>query len=134
MAIIETDIVIALASKKDVHHNEVKKLLEKVNVLLSPYTLIELDLIILSGNLVVKIPDFYDALNDTFRYYNVSILPPDTSHLNTAWLIREKYGLTFFDSLHAATALERKDILISYDKRYAVVKNLKYVHPSSYKI
>ena len=50
MALIETDFLLALASKDDVHHNEIIKLIKLIKPLkLSPYSLMELDLIILSG-------------------------------------------------------------------------------------
>jgi len=132
MVLIETDIIIALASKTDRHHEDVKKLLDKLaSVKLSPYSLIELDLLITSHSLVVKIPDFYQVLDDTLRYYDISILTPSFSHFTKAWDLRDRYNLTFFDSLHAATALEEEETLVSYDRTYTKIKELKYRHPSS---
>jgi len=132
MVLIETDVVIALASKTDKHHEDVKKLLDRLAITeLSPYSLIELDLLITSRSLIVKIPDFYQALNDVLEYYKISVLAPRPSHFIEAWNLRKRYNLTFFDSLHAATALEEEEVLVSYDKTYSRVKELKYKHPSS---
>ena len=132
MVLIETDVVIALASKTDKHHEDIKRLLDKLTTIkLSPYSLIELDLLVTSHNLIVKTPDFYQALNDVLEYYKISVLAPRSSHFIEAWNLRKKYNLTFFDSLHAATALEEKETLVSYDKMYSKVKELNYRHPSS---
>jgi len=132
MVLIETDVVIALASKTDKHHEDIKRLLDKLTTIkLSPYSLIELDLLVTSHNLIVKTPDFYQALNDVLEYYKISVLAPRPSHFIEAWNLKKKYNLTFFDSLHAATALEEKETLVSYDKMYSKVKELNYRHPSS---
>ncbi|RLE64048.1 MAG: hypothetical protein DRJ47_08575 [Thermoprotei archaeon] len=77
----------------------------------------------------VKLPDFYNALNITLMYYDVSTLTPHPSHLARAWMLRRKYNLTFFDSLHAATAIEEDEPIVSYDKRYSDIKDLRYVDP-----
>ena len=132
MAIIETDILIALASKTDKHHNEVRMILNKLDeTKLSPYSFTELDLLITSKALIVKLPDFYNVLKAVFTYYGLSIIPSNPSHLARAWNLRRKYGLTFFDSLHAAIALEEDEVLISFDKKYGKIEGLKYKHPSS---
>jgi len=131
MVIIETDILIALASKTDKHHGKVRKILENLTtVKLSPYSLIELDLLITSQSLTVKLPDFYEALEATLAYYGVTVLAPHPAHFEKAWIFRKKYNLTFFDSLHAATAVKENETLVSFDRRYNDVRELKYKHPS----
>ena len=44
--------------------------------------------------------------------------------------IREKYGLTYFDSLHGATAILSDGKIISSDKAFERVKELKAINPS----
>jgi len=133
MVIIETDFLVALASKTDKYHEKVKLLLEKLDeVKLSPYSLIEIDLLITSKSLIVRLPDFYNSLKDTFNYYGISIIPPNPSHFVEAWILRRKYNLTFFDSLHAATALEENEVLVSFDRGYERIEELRYKHPSSF--
>ncbi|MEX2751096.1 MAG: hypothetical protein Q6366_004330, partial [Candidatus Freyarchaeota archaeon] len=53
--IVETDILLALISREDKHHTEVVKLLDKFagEIQLSPYSLIELDLLLKSGEIIV---------------------------------------------------------------------------------
>ncbi|RLF18430.1 MAG: hypothetical protein DRZ82_08210 [Thermoprotei archaeon] len=132
MVVIETDMIVALASESDKHHHEARTLLRKLsNIKLSPYSLIELDLLLASGNIVVKAKLFYEALKSVLAYYNISVLKPDPLHFAVAWNFRKKYGLTFFDSLHAAVAVRENDMLVSFDRKYSIVKELKYVHPLS---
>ncbi|MGQ9723380.1 MAG: hypothetical protein ACUVXA_18910 [Candidatus Jordarchaeum sp.] len=51
--LIETDILLALTSPEDRHHIEAIKLLDKFigEIQLSPYSLIELDLLLKSGEI-----------------------------------------------------------------------------------
>jgi len=131
LVIIETDILVALASREDKHHLEAKEVLEKADsVSLSPYSLFELDLLIASGVIKVEPTAFYRALADVLSYFEITILRPEPSHLATAWELRNKYGLSFFDSLHAAVAIEERDILVSYDRAYSSVKELTYIRPA----
>lgn len=44
--------------------------------------------------------------------------------------IREKYGLTYLDSLHGATAILSDGKIISSDKAFEKVKELKSINPS----
>jgi len=130
MVIVETDLILALASRRDRHHSEAVKVVKSVKPLrLSPYALIELDLLILSGRLKAKIPLFYKALAKTLSYYSIDIVKPSPQHMAKAWKLREKYRLTYFDSLHASTAIAENDILVSYDKTYLGVEELRYLTP-----
>jgi len=43
--------------------------------------------------------------------------------------LRRKYQLTYFDSLHAATAILHDGTIISSDKAYQEIKELKTIHP-----
>jgi predicted nucleic acid-binding protein len=131
MVLIETDFLIALSSKKDKHHDEVRGLLEKLDTItLSPYSLIELDLLLASRKIIVKIPDYYDILNSLLSYYGIAVSTPDPAHFYQAWTLRKRYDLTFFGSLHAAAAIKEGETLISYDNRYSAIRELKYKHQS----
>jgi len=133
LVVIETDFLIALISKGDKHHSEVKEILEKLSkALLSPYSFIELDLLINSGVLKVKPSDFYRALANVLTYYGVFVPRIKPGHLMRAWDLRNRYNLTFFDSLHAAVAIEESEVLMSYDRVYSIVKELKYLHPRDF--
>ncbi len=50
-----------------------------------------------------------------------------------AYKLREKYNfLTYFDSLHAAVGIVENLEIVSYDKKYAKLTELKYSHPDNY--
>ncbi len=130
MAVIETDIILALVSSRDKHHREAVEIIRSIKSLkISPYALVELDFLILSGKLEVKIPVFYEAFSKMLSYYDIEIIKPNPKHLTKGWELREKYGLTYFDSLHASVALIENETLISYDKRYIGLRELNYLTP-----
>ncbi len=132
--LIETDFLISLVRENDKHHDRTLRILEKLrnSIKLSPYTLIELDLLILSN--IFKVKDktvFFKLLEETLNYYTIETVKPKFSHVAKAYKLREKYGLSFFDSLHAAVAVVENVPLISYDKIYDKIEEVKYVNPST---
>jgi len=136
MMLIETDILLALVSVKDKHHMEALKLIDKLEgkLVLSPYSLIELDLIIRSGRILISdIPAFYQAISTFLDYRRIRRIPPKPVYHAEAYRLRQKYGeLAYFDSLHAAISMTEKLEHISYDTVYEKVKEVNYVHPSRY--
>lgn len=119
-----------MTSKKDRHHNEAVKIIKNIRPLkVSPYAFLELDLLIISGKIEVKIPIFYEASEKTFSYYDIEVVKPSLKHLMKGWELREKYNLTYFDSLHASTAVVENETLVSYDNKYSDIKELKYLRP-----
>ncbi len=64
------------------------------------------------------------------KFYGIKIVEPSPTHLMVAHSLRTRYDLTYFDSLHAATAIVQRDVLVSYDKNYSRVKELRWMHPS----
>lgn len=135
MALIETDIILAVSSPNDKRHGEARSALRGLRgrAALSPYALIELDLLLLSGRLrVADAAAFYDALKDALAYYWLDVLAPSPDHLARARELRREHGLTYFDSLHAAAALASGEEIVSYDPVYDRVPGLKRVHPSRY--
>jgi len=130
MVLIETDIILALASAGDKHHREAVEVVRSIKPLrLSPYALVELDLLILSGRIEVRIPEFYEGLANTLIYYGIEVVKPSPKHFEKAWKLRERYGLTYFDSLHASTAIVENEVLVSYDRIYSNVKELRCITP-----
>jgi len=132
--LIETDIIISLVRRNDKQHYNTLKILEKYRreLLLSPYSLSELDLLIWSDTFRVKNKElFFKLLSETIKFYNVDVVKPRTLHVAKAYELRLKYGLSFFNSLHAATAIIEKTPLLSYDRTYGKVKELNYINPSA---
>ena len=133
---METDILLALISPEDKHHVEVKALLDALQgeMTISPYSLIELDLLLKSGEIIVRdVIAFYKALSDLFEYREMRTLTTKPEYHREAHGLRKKYEhLTYFDSLHASVGIVEDMELVSYDKEYAKVTELKYNYPDKY--
>ena len=101
---------------------------------LSPYSLIELNLLIRSKEIIVRdVRAFYTALSSLLEYRGVNLLPSKPLYHAKAYELRREYKqLTYFDSLHAAVTLIEEAELVSYDKKYANITGLKYNPPSKY--
>jgi len=131
--LIETDVVLAVSSIGDLHHAEAVRLLEvfRGRLMLSPFTLVEGDLLVRSGRFKVKsLSNFHEALENLLDLYEVRVLAPRPRHHAVAEELRGRVPeLTYFDSLHASVALVEGAELISYDTVYAHVAGLSRVHP-----
>jgi len=134
--LIETDILLALISPGDRHHSDAVRLLDKLlgEVKISPYSFIELNLLLKSKNIIVReVMAFYKALSDLLNYRAIRTLPIKPEYHSEAFRLREKYEfLTYFDSLHAAVGIVENLEIISYDREYAKITELKYSHPDKY--
>ncbi|MBS7251513.1 MAG: PIN domain-containing protein [Candidatus Freyarchaeota archaeon] len=134
--IVETDILLALISREDKHHTEVVKLLDKFagEIQLSPYSLIELDLLLKSEEIIVaESKTFYSLVGKVLKYRQIGLSEIKPEYHGKAWELREKNKeLTYFDSLHAAVGLMENLELVSYDKEYTKIEGLKYSPPNKY--
>jgi predicted nucleic acid-binding protein len=136
LALIETDILLAIISAEDKHHDEAIRLLDSLRggVSLCPYSLIELDLLLRSGEIVVTDTEaFYEGLGNLLDFREISTLPVKPRYHGKAFRLRERYeNLTYFDSLHAAVATVEDLELLSYDREYGKVIGLNHRHPGKY--
>ena len=87
-----------------------------------------------SEEIVVKeVEAFYSLLSDLIRYRDVGLLPTKPIYHGEAYRLRQKYkSLTYFDSLHASVGIIESLELVSYDKEYAKIRELKHTHPDKY--
>ena len=94
----------------------------------------ELDLLLRSRELIVRDPvAFYDAIGDLLKYRGIGTFPIKPEYHREAFKLRETYRpLTFFDSLHAAVGISEGLEMVSYDREYAKLPELKYSHPDEY--
>ncbi|WXG39714.1 MAG: PIN domain-containing protein [Candidatus Freyarchaeum deiterrae] len=134
--LIETDVLLALISPEDKYHVDVIKLLDSFvgEIRLSPYAVVELDLLLKSGGIVItEIKTFYSLLSKVLQYRKVDSLLIKPTYHGEAGELREKYkGLTYFDSLHAAIGITENLELLSYDKEYLKIKELTCTSPKKY--
>ncbi|MEM2843155.1 MAG: hypothetical protein QXZ53_04675 [Candidatus Bathyarchaeia archaeon] len=101
---------------------------------LSPYSLIEFNLLLKSGEIIVKeVTAFYDALSNFFKYRRIITFPIKPEYHREAFKLRKKYeGLTYFDSLYAVVGIIENIKLVSYNKEYTKVKELTHSLPDKY--
>ncbi len=131
MRLIETDVLLAVASVGDRHHEKAVRAIrgEYGHLCISPYALIELDLLIQSGKIIVgEQLKFYECLAEMIDYYDLELLRPRPEyHATASDLRRSSMALTFFDSLHAAVAIVEGGEMLSFDSVYERIKGIKRV-------
>jgi predicted nucleic acid-binding protein len=99
--------------------------LKRVAVAVSAY--LELELIMRS-----KVFDHNEIIKNILMFKSIPKLeeaPLTSDTILNAVRIRANYGLTYFDSLHASTALLYDGVIISVDEDYKRVRGLKVVDP-----
>ncbi|MCD6348567.1 MAG: PIN domain-containing protein [Candidatus Korarchaeota archaeon] len=104
---METDLIISAIFKGDPNHDLSKRVLKGSRRFVpSPYTLMELGLLIRSGNIEVEdYPAFWSSFEKLLEQYDIGLIPMEPSHFAEAERIRITYDLSYFDSLHAAVAM-----------------------------
>jgi predicted nucleic acid-binding protein len=126
--IVEVDSLIAYVNKNDKYHEVVSKFFEKVaagkykNVRVASSAYLEYSLLLRSKGYSER-----DIREDLFYFRNFPNLgeAPLTLEVQIrASVLREKHGLSFFDSLHAATALLIDGVIVSLDGAYKFVQGL----------
>jgi len=134
MPIVELDMLIAFVNPADKLHIYADKLFKAIadgklrNIRMSTSALLEYELVLRSRGYSEK-----DIREDLFAFkILVKEIPLTGDVIIKASELREKYGLTYFDSLHAATAIVTDDLLISSDKDYEKVKDLKVIKPEEF--
>jgi len=133
MPIIELDMMIAFVNKMDRLHDVSRKLFHKISlgeisdIKVASSAYLEYELILKSRGYSSK--DIYNDLQ-AFKYIkNLGEIPLSIKIILKAIELRNKYNISYFDSLHAATAIEYDKVIISTDHIYREIKELKWVDP-----
>ncbi len=105
-ALAETDFLIALLNEADPLHGAALRACGRFRLILSPYSLVELDLLVLSGRIEVDDPaEFSRDVIRELRVRRISTAPARPEVHARAWELREGGGgAGYFDSLHRALA------------------------------
>lgn len=131
--IIKSDILLALILPMDKHHVEALKLVDGYvgDVKVSPYSFIELDLLPKSGEIIVAdTPAFYEALSVLLKYRMIGTYLLKPKYHSEASKLRNKHKtLIYFDSFHAGVAMVEDLELVSYDKVYEEISEVKFIRP-----
>ena len=135
MPVIELDMLIALVNRSDRLHGVATRLFQSIasgglkEVRLASSALLEYELVLRSRG--------YDEGEigkdiEAFRLIpNLGEVPLTSEVLVKASELRETYSLTYFDSLHCATAILSDGQIISSDNAYEAVPEVRRVDPLS---
>jgi len=129
------DLLIGLVFEKDSLHDISEKIfnrvkLNKINDIYIPTSVyLEYELILKSKGV-----DEQDIMQDIIHFKNIpniGELPLNSSILINASILRKLYDLTYFDSLHCASALNFDNTCISTDKDFEKIPNLILIKPQN---
>ncbi|MBS7655804.1 type II toxin-antitoxin system VapC family toxin [Candidatus Bathyarchaeota archaeon] len=133
MPIIEVDMLIALVNALDKFHQVAANFFNKIaagkikHIKVSSAAYLEYELILKSRSYLDS--EIQKDLTAFRSFPNLGEAPLTLNVILTASKIREKYKLSYFDSLHAATAILIDNEIISSDEDYQRVKGLKTIVP-----
>ncbi|MBS7612120.1 type II toxin-antitoxin system VapC family toxin [Candidatus Bathyarchaeota archaeon] len=133
MPTIELDLLIALVNREDRLHETASKLFEATargkirNLVIATSALIEYELILRSRG--YSEDDIAVDIRAFTNIKNVGEAPLNSKVILAAIVLRRKYRLTYFDSLHAATATLHDGEIVSTDEAYMGVKELRAIDP-----
>ena len=133
MTLMENDVIFAYMNESDENHQAAVKIFQKLRegklrVDISGITLLEMELIYRSQRRESELLKVMSAL---LSLPNVGFIPLTPEIVITSIRLREKIGLSFFDSHHAATALYLDGRIISFDEAYDKVPGLVRMDPRS---
>ena len=133
LPVIELDMILALLNRADRLHAVASRLFEKIargelkRVAVAVSAYLEMELI-----MRLKGFDHNEIIKNILMFKSIPKLeeaPLTSDTILNAVRIRANYGLTYFDSLHASTALLYDGVIISVDEDYKRVQGLKVVDP-----
>ena len=123
-------MIFAFLNANDFHHNVANKLFSQIEsgyeVGLPTSALIEMELIYKSNT---REDDLASHVANLVAIPNITSLALTPKTILLSITLREDYNLSFFDSHHAATALENDGKIISTDQDFKKVPNLELVDP-----
>lgn len=125
--------MIALVSVKDKLHTASEKIFKAIdsnklkNVHIPSSAYLEYELILKSkgvdGNKILKEIVFFQNIN------NIGEIPLDSKIIVTSIKLREKFQLSYFDSLHVANSMFLDSIIIGTDKDYQKLPHITLIDP-----
>ena len=147
MPMIETDLLFAYLHEGDRHHEVATKVFEKIRKGeikpasgVSDLSLIELEILLKSGVIKVRgrtptdrdIAEYFKELCEGLKIYAIPVNPTTCESIRLSAWIRAKYNLSYYDSHYAAQAQLHDRQIISADKVYDKVVEIKRIEPRSY--
>jgi len=131
MPVLETDFLKALVDPQDRLHDKAVKALKKVEEgqwYVASSAFLEFDLLLKKGGLLLEDRvDIFESLKPHIPLEVVCKLSHET--LAIAGRLQKTYGFSnfYFDSLHIGTAMEHDQQIVSSDKSFNDVKEVKRI-------
>ncbi len=130
MPLIELDVLLVFINRSDKHHEVASRVIEAAisdeSYYLSSVALIEMSLIYRSRSMESELEEDLRLLLSIFNGRTTQLTPLEV--MRATW-IRRKYGLSFFDSLHAALAMSLDSTIVSFDEAYDGIEGLRRIDP-----
>ena len=133
MPVMELDMLIAFVNRADRLHKVAAEVFSRIaagelrGVAVPASAYVEYELVLRSrGYSEEVVRSDIEALR---RVRNLGEVPLTSEVIVEASRLREAYGLTYFDSLHAASALLHDGVMISVDEAYRRVRGLRALRP-----
>jgi len=145
LPVIEVDLLLAYLVAEERKHAVASNYFSKVisgeltKPILTPFALQELELgvraqkILPHGNVLkneAEIATFMNQICEALELYEITIQPIQCGIFARAAEIRENHDLSYYDSHHASAALYHDKTIVSTDRQYDRVKDLKRFDPS----
>ncbi|MFO8020615.1 MAG: PIN domain-containing protein [Promethearchaeia archaeon] len=134
--LIELDLIVGLISEEDTLHEIAKEIFTLINskqiknISIPSSVFLEYELLLKSKkietNEIVKDLVNFRELND------IKEIPLTSSVLIHAFSLRNQYNLTYFDSLHCASALHVDGVIIGTDSDFDEISNLTLISPTDF--
>lgn len=135
MPVVELDMMIALVNSSDLLHEAADRLFRAVregrlkSVRIAVSALLEYELLLRSRG--VAEAEIRGDLRAFAMIRNLGEQPLTTEAVTLASELRERHGLTYFDSLHCASAILFDGKIISVDEAYDTVPSVSRIDPRS---
>jgi predicted nucleic acid-binding protein len=145
MPVVELDLLLAFLASEDRHHKVASNYFSRVTSgsltkpTISPFALQELELGVRAGRIlpygkpargdIDSARRFFGEVCEALEIHDIRVQPLSCVGFKTAAEFRHKYGLTYYDSLHASSAFSNDKIIVSTDKDYDRVKEIRREDP-----
>ena len=108
---------------------------------LTPFAIQELELAVRARKILphgkvanneTEVTSYINEICQAMDFYGIEVLSVRCDLIAKAAEIREKYGLSYYDSHHAAAALSYDKEIVSTDRQYDKVEGLRRIDPSKF--
>lgn len=112
-------MLLAALNPNDPLNSPARKVMEHDALLLSPFSLLEVNLLARAGKLeILNFSDFARDLSALLDASSIRTLNDRAEYHSEARRLESEFELSFFDSLHGAVSRVQKEILVSFDRTY----------------